>query len=62
MIEGAELVLKSMKKAGLFLGIATNGSGKAAFESMRAFGLDGLFDVFIGARGKTISRDDTLSM
>jgi phosphoglycolate phosphatase len=49
LIKGIYRTLKDMKKTGLLLGIATNGSGKTAREIMEAIGVDSLFDVFIGA-------------
>jgi phosphoglycolate phosphatase len=49
MIKGVEQALRNLKKAGLLLGIATNGSGKTAFEMMKALGIVGLFDVITGA-------------
>jgi len=48
-IEGTEKTLRSMKEAGLMLGVATNGSGKTAREIMRAVGVEMLFDFYIGA-------------
>jgi len=49
LIEGTEKTLRSMKEAGLMLGVATNGSGKTAREIMRAVGVETLFDFYIGA-------------
>lgn len=49
LLDGIEQTLKDMKKTGLLLGIATNGSGKTAREIMKAIGVDSLFDVFTGA-------------
>ncbi len=49
LIEGTEKMLKSLKEAGLMLGIATNGSGKTAREIMRSVGVEKLFDFYIGA-------------
>ena len=49
LIDGAEKTLRSLKEAGLLLGIATNGSGKTAREIMRAVGVEELFDTYIGA-------------
>jgi phosphoglycolate phosphatase len=49
LVEGAEAALRCMRDAGLMLGVATNGSGRTAREIMRAIGVEGLFDVFIGA-------------
>lgn len=49
LVEGAEKLLRTMKKSGLVLGIATNGSGKTAREIMALNGVDTLFDVFTGA-------------
>lgn len=49
LVEGAEKALRAMKKSGLALGIATNGSGKTAREIMVQNGVEALFDVFTGA-------------
>jgi len=49
LIEGTEEMLRSLKEAGLLLGIATNGSGRTAREIMRAVGVEKLFDFYIGA-------------
>ncbi len=49
LIQGAPAALKAMKKAGLLLGIATNGSGKTAREIMALNGVEELFNVFTGA-------------
>jgi phosphoglycolate phosphatase len=49
LIDGAENMLRSLKEAGLMLGIATNGSGNTAREIMRAVGVEELFDFYIGA-------------
>lgn len=49
LIEGTEKTLRSLKGAGLMLGIATNGSGRTAREIMRAVGVEELFDLYIGA-------------
>ena len=49
LIEGTEKMLRSLKEAGLLLGIATNGSGRTAQEIMRAVGVEKLFDFYIGA-------------
>ena len=49
LIEGTEKTLRSLKDAGLLLGIATNGSGRTAREIMRAVGVEKLFDFYIGA-------------
>jgi len=49
LIEGTEGMLRSLKEAGLMLGIATNGSGRTAREIMGAIGVEELFDLYIGA-------------
>lgn len=49
LIHGIPEALKEMCKAGLLLGIATNGSGKTAREIMTLNGVENLFDVYIGA-------------
>jgi phosphoglycolate phosphatase len=49
LVDGATEALKKMRKAGLLLGIATNGSGKTAQEIMESIGVGDLFDVYIGA-------------
>ena len=49
LIPGTEEALREMRRAGLMLGIATNGSGKTAKEIMGFNNVDGLFDVYIGA-------------
>lgn len=49
LVDGATEELKEMRKAGLLLGIATNGSGKTAREIMESIGVGDLFDVYIGA-------------
>jgi len=49
LIEGTEGMLRSLKRAGLMLGIATNGSGRTAREIMGAVGVEELFDFYIGA-------------
>jgi phosphoglycolate phosphatase len=49
LLDGIEQTLKDMKKIGLLLGIATNGSGKTAREIMNAIGVGFLFDVITGA-------------
>ena len=49
LIEEAEEMLRSLKEAGLMLGIATNGSGKTAREIMKVIGVEKLFDFYIGA-------------
>jgi len=41
--------LRALKKAGLKLGIATNGSGAAARGIMASLGFEDLFDVIVGA-------------
>jgi phosphoglycolate phosphatase len=56
LFEGVEAALRELRGAGLGLGIATNGSGVAARGIMASLGLEGLFDVIVGAddvdRGK----------
>jgi len=56
LFEGVEAALRGLRGAGLGLGIATNGSGVAARGIMASLGLEGLFDVIVGAddvdRGK----------
>ena len=49
LVDGATEALKKMRKAGLLLGIATNGSGRTAREIMESIGVGDLFDVYIGA-------------
>ncbi|MCW4013691.1 MAG: HAD family hydrolase [Candidatus Bathyarchaeota archaeon] len=49
LIPGTVEALKEMRKAGIRLGIATNGSGKTARELMEAINVDALFDVYVGA-------------
>jgi len=49
LVDGATEALKEMRKAGLLLGIATNGSGKTAKEIMESIGVGDMFDVYIGA-------------
>ena len=49
LIDGVIESLASLKEAGLLLGIATNGSGKTAREIMVSIGVDGFFDVYVGA-------------
>jgi HAD superfamily hydrolase (TIGR01549 family) len=49
LIPGAEDTLRSLRGAGLMLGIATNGSGRTAREIMGAVGVEELFDLYIGA-------------
>jgi len=49
LFEGVAEALRALKKAGLRLGIATNGSGVAARGLMAVHGLEGLFEVFVGA-------------
>jgi len=49
LFEGVADALRALKKAGLRLGIATNGSGEAAKGLMAVHGLEGLFEVFVGA-------------
>ncbi len=49
LFEGVAEALRSLKGAGLRLGIATNGSGVAARGLMAVHGLEGLFEVFVGA-------------
>ena len=49
LIPGINEALQSLHEAGCKLGVATNGSGKTAREIMRAIGVDGLFDVYVGA-------------
>jgi phosphoglycolate phosphatase len=49
LIDGVTEALKEMRKKGLLLGIATNGSGKTAREIMVSIGVEDLFDVYIGA-------------
>lgn len=48
LFHGAEEALRGMRRAGVKLGIATNGSGSAARELMKGLGIEGLFDVFTG--------------
>lgn len=47
--KGVEDALRTLKEAGLKLGIATNGSGMAAKGIMASLGFEDLFDVVIGA-------------
>jgi len=49
LFEGVAKALIALKEAGLRLGIATNGSGVAARGLMAVHGLEGLFEVFVGA-------------
>jgi len=49
LIEGTEASLAALKEVGLSLGIATNGSGKAAKKLMVSIGVAEFFDVFLGA-------------
>jgi len=49
LVPGAEAALRSLRGAGLRLGVATNGSGRTAREIMRAIGVEALFDVYAGA-------------
>ena len=49
LIPGAMEALKEMRKAGLMLGIATNGSGATARDIMALNDVEELFDVFTGA-------------
>jgi HAD superfamily hydrolase (TIGR01549 family) len=49
LFEGVAEALRGLKAAGLRLGIATNGSGKAAKGLMAVHGLEKLFEVFVGA-------------
>ncbi|MFW9835575.1 MAG: HAD family hydrolase [Candidatus Thorarchaeota archaeon] len=49
LIHRAQEALREMRRAGLLLGIATNGSGKMAREIMALNGVEELFDVFTGA-------------
>ncbi len=49
LFEGVAEALRGLKGAGLRLGIATNGSGEAARGLMAVHGLEGLFEVFVGA-------------
>jgi phosphoglycolate phosphatase len=49
LFEGVAESLRDLKSTGLRLGIATNGSGIAARELMAVHGLEGLFEVFVGA-------------
>jgi len=49
LFEGAAEALMALKRAGLRLGIATNGSGEAAKGLMAVHGLEGLFEVYVGA-------------
>jgi len=49
LIQGIPEALRKMHRAGLMLGIATNGSGKTAREIMAINGVEALFDVYTGA-------------
>ena len=49
IFDGVAEALRALKGAGLRLGIATNGSGVAARGLMAVHGLEGLFEVFVGA-------------
>ena len=49
LIQGAPEALMEMRRAGILLGIATNGSGKMAREIMALNGVEELFDVYTGA-------------
>jgi phosphoglycolate phosphatase len=49
LFEGVAEALRVLKEGGLRLGIATNGSGKAAKGLMAVHGLEELFEVFVGA-------------
>jgi phosphoglycolate phosphatase len=49
LIAGTFEALKALRKTGIQLGIATNGSGKTARELMEAVSVDDLFDVYVGA-------------
>lgn len=49
LIQGIPEALREMRRAGLILGIATNGSGKTAREIMTLNGVEELFDVYTGA-------------
>lgn len=49
LFHGTRETLIVLKGAGLMLGIATNGSGRASKELMDGLGMGGLFDVFVGA-------------
>jgi phosphoglycolate phosphatase len=49
LIPGTVEALTRLRKAGIKLGIATNGSGKTARELMEVINVDGLFDVYVGA-------------
>jgi phosphoglycolate phosphatase len=49
LFEGIAETLRTLKGAGLRLGIATNGSGVAARGLMAVHRLEGLFEVFVGA-------------
>ena len=49
LFEGVSDALRELHGAGLRLGIATNGSGVSARGLMAVHGLEGLFDVFVGA-------------
>lgn len=56
LFEGVESALRELKRVGLRLGIATNGSSVAARGIMASLELEGLFDAIVGAddvnRGK----------
>jgi phosphoglycolate phosphatase len=49
LIDGAETLLASLRASGLLLGIATNGSGKAAQSIMESIGVGDFFNVYVGA-------------
>ena len=49
LVKGTEEALRSLKKAGFKLGIATNGESTSASAMMKALGLLDLFDVVLGA-------------